>query len=91
MAEANHQTTKLISLERETRGVNHENQWQGDAERAKEMTELYRQLGFEVFVEPVQLSESIEDCQACRPLMQREYKTIYTRKRVNDDNANGNT
>lgn len=106
MAEADRQSVKLISLERESQRVSQENQWQreatlatagwqrrfvADAVRAEEMVELYRQLGFEVLLEVVQIVESGDDCKDCTPLMQSEYRTIYTRKRVKDDNTNGNT
>lgn len=61
-----------------------------DAARAEETIALYQQLGFEVLVEPVHLIDTGDDCDDCRLLMQRDYQTIYTRKRVTHDNTNGN-
>ncbi|MEW6130148.1 MAG: hypothetical protein AB1757_24140 [Acidobacteriota bacterium] len=104
MMDSDQQNLKLILLERESRRVSHENPreaelasegWQrrfvADAARAAEVIALYRQLGFEVFAEPVRLIESDEDCDDCRLVMQRDYQTIYTRKRVNHDHTNGNS
>lgn len=53
-----------------------------DARQAKEAIELYTQLGFEVLVEPVQAAEMGEDCEDCQVLVLLQFKTIYTRKKV---------
>ncbi len=51
-----------------------------DGQRAREMMELYRQLGFEVCADPVTPEQVGDDCADCRLLMLLEFKTIYTRK-----------
>jgi hypothetical protein len=53
-----------------------------DARQAKEAIELYSQLGFEVLAEPVQASEMGDNCQDCQALALLQFKTIYTRKKV---------
>lgn len=53
-----------------------------DARQAKEAIELYTQLGFEVLAEPVETSEMGEDCEDCRVLVLLQFKTIYTRKKI---------
>ena len=51
--------------------------------RAEEMTELYRELGFEVAADPVHdglVGEATEDCDACRALAAGRFTAIYTRR-----------
>ncbi len=51
-----------------------------DEPRMSEMVEQYKELGFEVLLEPVDIS--FEECNAClkNPAFGQRYKTIYTRK-----------
>lgn len=51
-----------------------------DAARAKEMMELYRELGYEVCADPVKTEELIDDCQGCRVVIESQFMTIYTRE-----------
>ncbi len=48
-----------------------------DEPRLSEMIEQYRELGFEVLVEPVDTSS--EECAACVTAFRDRYKTLYTR------------
>ena len=50
-----------------------------DEPRLSEMAEQYRELEFEVLLEPV--GTSSEDCTSCLPVMSDRYKTIYTRRK----------
>ncbi|MGQ9507844.1 MAG: hypothetical protein ACUVTN_00440 [Thermodesulfobacteriota bacterium] len=50
-----------------------------DEPRLSEMVEQYRELGFEVLIEPV--DPSSEDCMSCLERDPNRYKTIYTRKK----------
>ena len=52
-----------------------------DARQAKEATELYTQLGFEVRAEPVPVEQMEDDCSDCQVLILLQFKTIYTRKK----------
>ncbi len=51
-----------------------------DEPRLSEMVEQYKELGFEVLLEQVDLSS--EECTTCleNPAFSNRYKTIYTRK-----------
>ena len=48
-----------------------------DEPRLSDMLEQYRELGFEVLLEPVDLSS--EECTSCIAVDPKRYKTIYTR------------
>jgi len=48
-----------------------------DEPRLSEMVEQYKELGFEVLLEPVDLSS--EECTSCIAADPNRYKTIYTR------------
>jgi hypothetical protein len=52
-----------------------------DEPRVSEMAEQYKELGFEVLLEPVDTSS--EDCTTCLkdPAFGPRYKTIYTRQK----------
>lgn len=56
-----------------------------DEPRLWEMVRQYQELGFEVLLEPVDISA--EECTAClkTPEFNQRYKTIYTRKREKTD------
>ena len=47
--------------------------------RLSEMAEQYKELGFEVLLEPVDLSS--EECTSCMTADPHRYKTIYTRQK----------
>ena len=47
--------------------------------RLSEMAELYRELGFEVLIEPV--DPSSEECTICITANLDRYRTLYTRRR----------
>ena len=49
-----------------------------DEPRLSEMVEQYKELGFEVLLEPVDTSS--EECMICITASHERYKTIYTRK-----------
>jgi hypothetical protein len=49
-----------------------------DEPRLSEMAEQYKTLGFEVRLEPVDLSG--EECTSCLNVYSDRYKTIYTRR-----------
>lgn len=50
-----------------------------DEPRLSEMAKQYEELGFEVLLEPVDLSS--EDCTCCFAGNPNRYKTLYTRKK----------
>ena len=50
-----------------------------DEPRLSEMVEQYQQLGFDVFLEPVDTSS--EECTTCLGAFADRYRTIYTRRR----------
>jgi hypothetical protein len=52
-----------------------------DEPRLSEMAEQYKELGFEVLLEPVDISS--EECTSCLidPGFSERYKTIYTRSK----------
>ncbi|HET7150931.1 MAG TPA: hypothetical protein VFI60_05935 [Candidatus Acidoferrum sp.] len=52
-----------------------------DEERAKEVVELYAQLGYEVRAEPVITGDVTDDCHACHSLVAFRLRTIYTRRK----------
>lgn len=56
-----------------------------DAHRAEEVMELYRQLGYEVRADPVQPEELDDECEDCQLVTLLQFKTIYTRKKQEED------
>ncbi len=50
-----------------------------DEPRLSEMIEQYKELGFEVLLEPVDISS--EECTTCIIASRDRYKTIYTRQK----------
>ena len=48
-----------------------------DEPRLSEAVEQYKEIGFEVLIEPVDTSS--EECTSCLTAMSDRYKTIYTR------------
>ncbi len=49
-----------------------------DEPRLSEMVEQYKELGFEVLLEPVDTSS--EECTSCITAFNDRYRTIYTRR-----------
>ncbi len=52
-----------------------------DAQRAEEMVDLYRQLGYEVCADPMRREDLEGECEDCALVMLLQFKTIYTRKK----------
>jgi hypothetical protein len=50
-----------------------------DEPRLSEMVEQYKELGFEVLLEPVDTSS--EECTSCITAFSDRYRTIYTRQK----------
>ncbi len=57
-----------------------ERRFMAGAGRAKEATELYAAMGYEVHLEPILASDLSEECQGCT-LATNFFVTLYTRKR----------
>lgn len=57
-----------------------ERRFTADPERAKEATDLYQRLGFEVRTEPVHPAEFGDECGGCHSVA-LQFQTVYTRKR----------
>jgi hypothetical protein len=56
--------------------------------RLKESIELYRQLGYEVHLEPAYLSEEQHQAEACQQcFVTTQARTIYTRPQANVQRA----
>ena len=49
--------------------------------RLSEIVELYKSLGYEVRLEPVELDELDEECRRCYEGEVDEVKTVYVRKK----------
>jgi hypothetical protein len=58
-----------------------ERRFMTDSERAKESTDLYTALGFDVRAEPVIPTELGAECTDCRLIVCRSFITIYTRSK----------
>jgi len=52
-----------------------------DNPRLSEMVEMYKEIGFEVHVEPFN-AENETGCSSCMQLMPDLFKTIYTRRKI---------
>jgi hypothetical protein len=50
-----------------------------DVDRADEAVEIYSQLGYDVYVEPVLANELGDDCSECWLVATCRFRTIYTR------------
>ncbi len=51
-----------------------------DGQRAEEIMELYRQLGYEVCADPMRREDLEGECEDCALVMLFQFKMIYTRK-----------
>ena len=73
--------TVFMSREEELKKQGWEKRFTIDEPRLSEMVEQYKELGFEVLLEPVDTSS--EECTTCLkdPSFSQLYKTIYTRQR----------
>ena len=67
-----------MSREEELRKEGWEKRFTADDPRLTEAVEMYKELGFEVHLEPVDTSSS-EECTSCLTVFTDRYKTIYTR------------
>ncbi len=68
----------LMSREEQLKKEGWEKRFTMDEPRLSEMAEQYRELGFEVLIEPVDLTS--EECTDCMANDSKRYKTLYTRK-----------
>jgi hypothetical protein len=69
-----------MTREKELQKQGWEKRFTIDEPRLSEMVEQYKELGFEVLLEPV--DSSAEECTSCITAFPDLYKTIYTRKRA---------
>jgi len=74
-----------MTREEELREKGWEKRFTIDEPRLSEMAEQYKELGFEVLLEPVDTSS--EECTTCITAFHDHYKTIYTRQRTNKELA----
>jgi len=51
-----------------------------DGMRSQEVVDLYRQLGFEVRLEPILPPEVPDGCADCQLVVLFQFKTVYTRR-----------
>jgi aspartate aminotransferase-like enzyme len=70
-----------LTREEELKREGWEKRFTIDEPRLSEMVEQYKELGFEVLLEPADTSS--EECTTClkNPAFNQGYKTIYTRKK----------
>jgi hypothetical protein len=68
-----------MSREVELKKEGWEKRFTADDQRLSEAVEQYKEIGFEVLLEPVDTSS--EDCTSCLTLFSDRYRTIYTRPR----------
>ncbi len=68
-----------MTREEELKNQGWEKRFTIDEPRLSEMVEQYKELGFEVLLEPVDTSS--EECTSCITAFADRYKTIYTRPR----------
>jgi hypothetical protein len=52
-----------------------------DGLRARELVELYAELGYEVHLEPIDQQEFNEGCEDCALVALMQFATLYTRKK----------
>ena len=68
---------RKMTREEELKKEGWEKRFTIDEPRLSEMAEQYKELGFEVLLEPVDTSS--EECTTCITAFRDRYKTIYTR------------
>ena len=59
-----------------------------DEPRLSEMVATYKDIGFEVHLEPIHPAQE-EGCTGCMQLMPDMYKTVYTRGKPSSDGEEG--
>ena len=71
-----------MNMEEELKKLGWEKRFTIDEPRLSEMAEQYKELGFEVLLEPVDTPP--EECTTCLkdPSSSHLYKTIYTRRKI---------
>ncbi len=67
-----------VTREEELKKEGWEKRFTIDEPRLSEMVEQYKELGFQVLLEPVDTSS--EECVSCITAFSDRYKTIYTRR-----------
>ena len=60
-----------------------------DDPRLSEMVEMYKEIGLDVHLEPFDAANQ-NDCTSCMQLFPEQFKTIYTRKKSNEDKPGPN-
>ena len=70
-----------MTREEELRKEGWEKRFTIDEPRLSEMVEQYKELGFEVLLDPVETSS--EQCTTCIEAFRDRYRTIYTRQKSN--------
>jgi hypothetical protein len=70
-------TEPSMTREEELRKEGWEKRFTTDDPRLTEAVEMYKELGFEVHLEPV--DTSTEECTSCLTVFTDRYKIIYTR------------
>ena len=68
-----------MTREEELKKEGWEKRFTMDGPRLSEAVEQYKEIGFEVLIEPVDTSS--EECTSCMTAMSDRYKTIYTRSK----------
>ena len=68
-----------MSREEELKKDGWEKRFTTDEPRLSEAVEQYREIGFEVLIEPVDTSS--EECTSCMVVIADRCKTIYTRRK----------
>jgi hypothetical protein len=51
-----------------------------DKTRLQEVTDLYRELGFQVLAVPLRPEDLPADCDECQLMMRLQFQTLYTRR-----------
>jgi hypothetical protein len=80
MADVHHNPEPACSAASHLIAAGWERRFIADMLRAKEVTALYRSLGFEVHTEPLKPAELDPQCSDCQLAACHTYVTIYTRK-----------
>ena len=68
-----------MTREEELKKEGWEKRFTTDEPRLSEMVEQYKELGFEVLLEPVDTNS--EECTSCITAFSDRYRTIYTRQK----------
>jgi hypothetical protein len=68
-----------MSREEELKKEGWEKRFTIDEPRLSDMADQYKELGFEILLEPVDLSSG--ECTSCMATAPQRYKTIYTRQK----------